>query len=77
MNQSPNPSQIVSTFTNLTRELEPFVKLEDVRIAFDSKGNVYIQGNDFQEQLQANFALWREVREEIRIIIAKHRSYRS
>ncbi|MGB6295323.1 MAG: hypothetical protein WBF90_03960 [Rivularia sp. (in: cyanobacteria)] len=74
MNQSPNPSQVVSTFVNLTRELEPFVKLDDVRIAFDSKGNVYIQGDDFQEQLHANFALWREVREEIRIIIAKHRS---
>jgi hypothetical protein len=74
MNQSPNPSQIVSTFKNLTRELEPFVKLDDVRIAFDSKGNIYIQGDDFQEQLQANFLLWREVREEIRIIIAKHRS---
>jgi hypothetical protein len=42
--------------------------------AFDSEGNAYLIGDDFQEQIHANFMLWREVRNEIRILIAKHRS---
>jgi len=46
----------------------------DLKIAFDSQKNVYLLGNDFQEQLQVNFALHREVREQLRKLIAKHRS---
>ncbi|MGB3694968.1 MAG: hypothetical protein WA865_19040 [Spirulinaceae cyanobacterium] len=69
-----NVSQIFNTFSNLTQELEPFVKVDDLKVAFDNKGNAYLQGNDFQEQLQANSDLWREVRNEMRVLIAKHRS---
>lgn len=71
---SQNAGQIYSTFLHLTQELEPFVKVDDLKIAFDNKGNAYLQGEDFQEQIHANFTLWREVRNEIRNLIAKHRS---
>ncbi len=53
---------------------EPFIKTDDLRIAFDSEVNVYLIGDDFQEQIHANFMLWREVKNEIRLLIAKHRS---
>ncbi len=69
-----NVSQIFNTFSNLTQELEPFVKVDDLKVAFDNKGNAYLQGNDFQEQIHANFKIWREVRNEMRSLIAKHRS---
>lgn len=74
MNQPAVPSQVVNTFHHLVKELEPFVKVDDLKIAFDSKFNVYILGDDFQEQLNSNFQLHRVVREDIRILIAKHRS---
>ena len=76
MNQSaaPNPNEVMNAFRNLVRELEPFVKVDDLRVAFDMKGNVYIIGDDFQEQLNSNFQLHRVIREDIRILIAKHRS---
>ena len=74
MSQSIDANQIYNTFYNLAQELEPFVELGDLKIAFDSQKNVYLLGNDFQEQLHANFALHREVREELRKLIAKHRS---
>lgn len=67
-------NQIYSTFYCLVKELELFVEVGDLKIAFDSQGNVYLLGSDFQEQLQVNFALHREVRNELRILIAKHRS---
>ena len=71
---SQNVSQLFNTFFHLTQELEPFVKVDDLKIAFDYRGNAYLQGNDFHEQIHANFTLWREVRNEIRCLIAKHRS---
>ncbi|QHG21280.1 hypothetical protein [Nostoc sp. ATCC 53789] len=74
MSNSANVAQVFSTFVNLTKELKPFVKTDDLRIAFDSEGQVYLIGDDFQEQIHANFSLWRKVRNEIRILIAKHRS---
>lgn len=76
MNQSatPNPNEVINAFRNLVRELEPFVKVDDLRVAFDMKGNVYILGDDFQEQLNSNFQLHRVIREDIRMLIAKHRS---
>jgi hypothetical protein len=74
MSNSVNVAQIFNTFANLTKELEPFIKTDDLRIAFDSEANVYLIGDDFQEQIHANFMSWREVRNEIRILIAKHRS---
>ncbi|HEY9607672.1 MAG TPA: hypothetical protein V6C85_39165 [Allocoleopsis sp.] len=67
-------SQIYNTFYHLVEELEPFVEVSDLKIAFDSQKNVYLLGSDFQEQLQVNFTLHREVRNELRILIAKHRS---
>ncbi|WP_421655919.1 hypothetical protein [Leptothermofonsia sp. ETS-13] len=69
-----NVGQIFNTFFNLIQELKPFVKVDDLKVAFDSEGNVYLQGTDFQEQIHANFMLWREVRNEMRSLIAKHRA---
>lgn len=69
-----NVGQIFNTFFNLIQELEPFVKTDDLKIAFDNKGNAYLQGNDFQEKIYADFTLWRQVRNEMRSLIAKHRS---
>ena len=71
---SQNVGQIFNTFFHLTRELEPFVKVDDLKVAFDNKGNVYLQGEDFQEPIHTNFSLPREVRNEIRQLLAKHRS---
>ncbi|MEW6495769.1 MAG: hypothetical protein AB1589_25100 [Cyanobacteriota bacterium] len=77
MSQSIDVSQIYNTFYHIARELEPFVEIGDLKIAFDSHKNVYLLGNDFQEQLHANLALHREVREELRNLIAKRRSQKS
>ncbi len=74
MSNSVDVAQIFSTFANLTKELEPFIKTDDLKIGFDSEGNPYLIGDDFQEPIHANFMLWRAVRNEIRILIAKHRS---
>ncbi|MFW9264180.1 hypothetical protein [Nostoc sp. CALU 546] len=74
MSKAVDVAQVFSTFANLTKELEPFIKTDDLKIAFDSQGNPYLIGDDFQEPIHANFMLWREVRNEIRILIAKHRS---
>jgi hypothetical protein len=77
MSQPIDVNQIYNTFYHLARELELFVEVGDLKIAFDSHKNVYLLGNDFQEQLQANFALHREVRDELRTLIAKHRSQKN
>ncbi|HEY9625819.1 MAG TPA: hypothetical protein V6C84_00820 [Coleofasciculaceae cyanobacterium] len=61
-----------NTFFHLVKELESFVDTSELRIAFDAKGNAYLIGNGFVEQLQANFALHREVKEVMRQVIAKH-----
>ncbi|MDZ8054494.1 MAG: hypothetical protein RMX68_002565 [Aulosira sp. ZfuVER01] len=74
MSNSANVAQVFSTLANLTKELQPFIRTDDLRIEFDIKGNVYLIGDDFQEQIHANFSLWREVRNETRILIAKNRS---
>ncbi len=74
MSKSIDVGQIYNTFYNLVQELEPFVEIDDLKIAFDRQKNVYLLGNDFQEQLQSNFSLYVEVREELRNLIAKRRS---
>lgn len=64
---------VVNTFRHLTAELEPFVKVDDLKLCFDRHGNVYLQGDDFQEQIQAKFSVTRELQNELRRILAKHR----
>ena len=72
MSQHPNASQLFNTFINLVRELEQFADVRDLKLAFDSEGKVYLIGSGFQEPLQSNLALWREVSAEMRDIIARH-----
>lgn len=66
-------SQIHNAFFHLVRELEPFVEVNDLRVSFNGKGNAFLEGDDFREQLHANFSLHRLVREELLSLIAKHR----
>ena len=47
MSNSANVAQVFSTFVNLTKELKPFVKTDDLRIAFDSEGKVYLIGDGY------------------------------
>jgi beta-xylosidase len=73
-----NKLQIVgqqyNTFHHLMKDLEPFVDTRDIKLSFDKDGNAYLVASDFTEQLQADPKLHRQVREEMRQIIAKHRS---
>jgi hypothetical protein len=77
MNQSIDARQIHNTFYHVVRELDAFVEVDDLKIAFDSHNNVYLVGNDFQEQLQVNSSVSSEVRGELLRLIAKHRSRKS
>jgi hypothetical protein len=74
MSQPIDVSRIYNTFHHVVRELEAFVEVGDLKIAFDSQKNVYLLGNDFQEQLHFDSALPRRVRSELQNLIAKHRS---
>ena len=68
------PGACVNAFHNLVTELEPFVKVEDLRIAFDFEFNCYLVGNNFQERLDEKNRTHQEIRENIRVLLAKHRS---
>lgn len=72
MHQNPNTPQQYGIFINLLQELEQFADTHDVKLAFDREGNVYLIGNSFSEQLQANLENKQEVHVEMRNIIAKH-----
>ena len=72
MNEQTDVSQVYNTFFNTVKELEQFADMRDLRIAFDIDKNAFIMGNSFCEQLKCNLTLWREVKNEIRDIIAKH-----
>lgn len=72
MAQSPDVSSIFNTFFRLVDELEPFVEVSNLKLAFDRDKNVYLTGPDFQVQLQCNLVLAREVKAELRQIIAQH-----
>jgi hypothetical protein len=69
-----NTGVIFNTFINLTKELEPFVKTDDLKIAFDKDGKVYLLGDDFTEVINANFAAVPDIKNSIRVLIAKYRS---
>jgi hypothetical protein len=71
MSQHPNAAQLFNTFINLLKELEPFADTRNLKLAFDSERKVYLIGSDFQEPLQSNLNVWREVKAEMRDIIAR------
>jgi len=73
----PNPINVTQVFTvynELVRELKPFIKTDDLKIAFDAKDKVYLIGDDFQEVVNANFASINDIKDVIRTLMAKHRS---
>jgi hypothetical protein len=65
-------SMIFNTFFHLVNELEAFADVSQLKIAFDRENNVFLIGSNFQEQLQCNFTLHREVKTELRQLIAQH-----
>jgi hypothetical protein len=71
MSQHPDAAQLFNTFINLLKELEKFADTRDLKLAFDSAGQVYLMGSGFQEPLQSNLTLLREVKVEMRDIIAR------
>ncbi len=75
MSQSvQSPAEVLNAFHHLVKELHPFIRVDDLRIAFDYEFNAYVLGEDFQEQVDRNLRIHREIRENIRMLIAKHRS---
>lgn len=66
--------QIYNTFHHLLTDLEPFVNVTEMRLAFDKDGNVFLMAPDFTEPLEADPKLHHFVRQEMREVIAKHRS---
>lgn len=72
MNTPQKAAQTVNTFINLLKELTPFIETKDIRLAFDAKGNSYLQGINFSQRLEANPELWRLVSKEMRDILAEH-----
>ena len=72
-----NVGQIYNTFHHLLKELEPFVDIKEMRLAFDKDGNAFLIAPDFSEPLKADPKLHRLVRKEMHEIIAKHRSIRA
>lgn len=69
-----NVGQIFNTFHHLLKDLEPFVDVKEMRLAFDKDSNAFLIAPDFSEPLQADSNLHRLVREEMHQIIARHRS---
>ncbi|QQE64155.1 hypothetical protein GFS31_08340 [Leptolyngbya sp. BL0902] len=70
-------SQIYNAFHHLLKDLEPFVNVTEMHLAFDKDGNVSLIAPDFTEPLKADPKLHRLVREEMRQVIAKYRSIHS
>jgi len=77
MLSTPEVGQVYNTFHHLLKDLEPFVDVAEMRLAFDKDGNAFLVAPDFSEPLTADPKLHRLVREEMRQVIAKHRSIRS
>jgi hypothetical protein len=71
MNQRTDVSQVFNTFVNLLTELELFADVSDLKLAFDQEGNAFLLGSDFQQRLHSNLTLHREVKAELRQIIAE------
>jgi hypothetical protein len=69
-----NIGNIFNIFINLTKELEPFVKTDDLKIAFTKDGKVYLVGDDFTDIVDADFGALQDFRNSLRIVIARHRS---
>ena len=77
MASSKDVGQRFNTFHHLLKDLEPFVDVKEMRLAFDKDGNAFLVASDFSEPLEADTNLHRLVRQEMHQIIAKHRSIRT
>ncbi|MGG6296827.1 hypothetical protein ACQ4M4_20725 [Leptolyngbya sp. AN02str] len=72
MSSQYDVSSVYSVFNNLLQDLEGFVDPNQLEIVFDTKKQAFLCGPGFREQLTANPTLAREIRKEMRDILAKH-----
>ncbi|MBE9138037.1 hypothetical protein IQ254_12695 [Nodosilinea sp. LEGE 07088] len=64
-------------FIIFLKDLEPFVDVKDMRLAFDKDGNVFLIAPDFSEPLEIDSSVHRVVQQEMHQIIARYRSIQS
>jgi hypothetical protein len=74
MASTQNVGQIFNTFHHLLKDLEPFVDVKEICLTSDKDGQAFLVAPDFSEPIQADPKIHRLVREEMRQVIAKHRS---
>lgn len=66
---------IYSNFQNVIKDLEIFIDTEGIYLAFNKDGQALLIGPDFSEPLGGEAAaVHKSTREEIRHLLAKHRS---
>lgn len=65
------------TFQELIKDLEPFIDTTGMRLAFDKNGHAFLVAPDFSESLNAKPQGNPSAREEMRRVLAKHRSVHS
>lgn len=68
------PEQVCNVFFNLAKDLEPFVDMSNMRVAFDKDNNALLEAPDFSEQIDNTITLPRLMRDHLHQLIAKHRS---
>jgi len=72
-----DPTQTHGTFTSLLAELEEFMDTSGLELTFDRERNVFLCGPEFREQLTADPMLRREIKNQMREILAKYRGKQS
>jgi len=70
------PADIYNVFFNLAKDLEPFVDMNNMRVAFDKDSNAVLEAPDFTEPIDNTITLPRLMRDHLHQLIAKHRSLR-
>ena len=51
------PEQVYNVFFNLAKDLEPFVDMSKMRVAFDKDNNALLEAPDFSEQIDNTITL--------------------
>jgi len=75
--QKYDPNRTYGIFSSLLEELEGFMDTSGIELIFDRDRNVFLSAPEFREQLTANPMLQREIRNQMREILAKYRGKQS